>query len=325
MTDRPCAGSKLERVLVLLARRPPCPCAHPSPFPTAGSRSRGPATSKVGQVVPLQYFGQHLALWRDDNGVAHVNDAFCPHLGAHFGHGGSVDGEELICPFHGWRFDAEGQNTLIPYSERLNKKACVTLVPDRRAQRADHGVVPPRGCGPHVGGPRDPRVQRSRELHRDGHPRVHHRGAVAGARRERRGRCSLPLRAPHRRGARARVVRGRRPPHEDALDPEVPHTAGHRRRTHRRRLPRPRLLEDQVLRDRRDPAHGLQHPDRRDALPHAVQLHRAQARRRQRAQLQRRSGLRGRDPQAGPGGQADLGEQGPPGPTRPWPTPTARS
>jgi phenylpropionate dioxygenase-like ring-hydroxylating dioxygenase large terminal subunit len=101
----------------------------PFPIPYGWFQVAWPGDVKVGQVVPLQYFGQHLALWRDDNGAPHVNDAFCPHLGAHFGHGGSVDGEELICPFHGWRFDAEGQNTLIPYSERLNKKACVRSYP----------------------------------------------------------------------------------------------------------------------------------------------------------------------------------------------------
>ena len=70
----------------------------------------------------------------------------------------------------------------------------------------------------------------------------------------------------------------------------------------------------QLLRDRRHGADGLQHADRRDALPHALQLHRAQAGRRRRAELHRRPGVRGRDPQAGPGGQADLGEQGAPGP-----------
>jgi len=84
---------------------------------------------KPGQVEPLQYFGRHLVLWRDELGAPHVNDAFCPHLGAHFGHGGTVHGEQLVCPFHGWRFDCDGNNTLIPYSERTNKKACVRAYP----------------------------------------------------------------------------------------------------------------------------------------------------------------------------------------------------
>jgi nitrite reductase/ring-hydroxylating ferredoxin subunit len=101
----------------------------PFPIPFGWFQIGWSGDIKVGQVVPLQYFGRHLALWRDDNGAPHLNDAFCPHLGAHFGHGGSVDGEDLICPFHGWRFDASGANTLIPYSQRINKKACVQAYP----------------------------------------------------------------------------------------------------------------------------------------------------------------------------------------------------
>jgi phenylpropionate dioxygenase-like ring-hydroxylating dioxygenase large terminal subunit len=73
----------------------------PFPIPYGWFQVAWPGDVKVGQVVPLQYFGQHLALWRDDNGVPHVNDAFCPHLGAHFGHGGSVDGSHNYC-FEWW-------------------------------------------------------------------------------------------------------------------------------------------------------------------------------------------------------------------------------
>lgn len=84
---------------------------------------------KPGEVKPVEYFDQRLVLWRDDHGAPHVNDAFCPHLGAHFAYGGSVAGDELVCPFHGWRFNAAGENTLIPYSQRTNKKGCVRSYP----------------------------------------------------------------------------------------------------------------------------------------------------------------------------------------------------
>ncbi|CAN5603484.1 Rieske 2Fe-2S domain-containing protein [soil metagenome] len=83
----------------------------------------------VGQTKAAYYFDRHLALWRDETGVAHTSDAFCPHLGAHFGHGGHVDGCELVCPFHGWKFDAEGNNSDIPYSERTNGRAKVKAFP----------------------------------------------------------------------------------------------------------------------------------------------------------------------------------------------------
>jgi len=83
----------------------------------------------VGETKPLRYFDRHLVLWRDEEGTAHLQDAFCPHLGAHFGHGGKVVGCELACPFHGWRFDCDGANTLIPYSNRTNAKARVDTLP----------------------------------------------------------------------------------------------------------------------------------------------------------------------------------------------------
>ncbi|MGI8711168.1 MAG: Rieske 2Fe-2S domain-containing protein [Acidimicrobiales bacterium] len=81
------------------------------------------------QARAAYYFGTHLVLWRDQAGDAHVMDAFCPHLGAHLGHGGTVEGCEIVCPFHGWKFDAEGSNTDIPYSERTNKRAQVRAYP----------------------------------------------------------------------------------------------------------------------------------------------------------------------------------------------------
>jgi 3-ketosteroid 9alpha-monooxygenase subunit A len=101
----------------------------PFPIPFGWFQVAWSADLKPGDVVPIEYFDRRLVAWRDEDGAAHVNDAFCPHLGAHLGYGGSVSGDDLVCPFHGWRFNAEGQNTLIPYSERLNKKACVQSFP----------------------------------------------------------------------------------------------------------------------------------------------------------------------------------------------------
>ena len=92
----------------------------PFPVPFGWFQLGWPSDVAVGETKPLFAFDRHLVLWRDDEGVAHVNDAFCPHLGAHLGHGGKVVGCEIACPFHGWRFDDAGTNTLIPYSERVD-------------------------------------------------------------------------------------------------------------------------------------------------------------------------------------------------------------
>jgi 3-ketosteroid 9alpha-monooxygenase subunit A len=77
----------------------------------------------VEDVVPLHVFDQQLVMFRDGEGDAVVLDAFCPHLGAHLGHGGKVCEGKLVCPFHGWAFDGQGQCVDVPYAEKLPKKA----------------------------------------------------------------------------------------------------------------------------------------------------------------------------------------------------------
>lgn len=72
-----------------------------------------------GQVKSLHYFGQDLVCFRDEQGVAYVLDAHCPHLGAHLGVGGKVVGNQIRCPFHGWQFDGSGTCKKIPYSNRI--------------------------------------------------------------------------------------------------------------------------------------------------------------------------------------------------------------
>ncbi len=72
-----------------------------------------------GQVMPLEYFGKQLVAFRGDDGAAHVLDAYCPHLGAHLGHGGRVEGSTIRCPFHAWRFDGEGKCVEVPYATRI--------------------------------------------------------------------------------------------------------------------------------------------------------------------------------------------------------------
>lgn len=71
----------------------------------------------VGDVRPLHYFGRDLVLFRNESGKAGLLDAYCPHLGAHLGHGGKVEGESLRCPFHAWAFNPEGYCTDIPYAK----------------------------------------------------------------------------------------------------------------------------------------------------------------------------------------------------------------
>ncbi len=78
-----------------------------------------------GEVKRVYAFDRELALFRTRSGKAVVLDAFCPHLGAHMGVEGRVVGESLRCPFHGWRFGADGQCEEIPYCEDIPERASV--------------------------------------------------------------------------------------------------------------------------------------------------------------------------------------------------------
>jgi phenylpropionate dioxygenase-like ring-hydroxylating dioxygenase large terminal subunit len=77
----------------------------------------------VGEVKPLHYLGKELVLFRTESGEAKLLDAYCPHLGAHIGHGGKVKGEHVACPFHGWEFNGEGVCKHIPYAKNMPPRA----------------------------------------------------------------------------------------------------------------------------------------------------------------------------------------------------------
>lgn len=101
----------------------------PFPIPFGWFQVSWPEEVEPGDVKPLYYFGRDLVLWRDTEGQVHLQDAICPHLGGHLGHGGHVEGCNIMCPFHGWKFDGEGANSEIPYSTRVNKSAKLRTYP----------------------------------------------------------------------------------------------------------------------------------------------------------------------------------------------------
>lgn len=76
-----------------------------------------------GEVRRLHYFGRELIAFRGESGRVTVAGAHCPHLGAHLGHGGVVEGDTIRCPFHGWRFEGDGRCAHIPYSAHVPPKA----------------------------------------------------------------------------------------------------------------------------------------------------------------------------------------------------------
>ncbi|MBW2425066.1 MAG: Rieske 2Fe-2S domain-containing protein, partial [Deltaproteobacteria bacterium] len=117
------------------------------------------------QVRPLNLFGQDVVLYRGRGGDAHLLDAHCPHLGAHLGHGGKVAGDDLVCPFHAWRFDGRGSCMNVPYSDEF--RGCERSgLASARAKRSCVPMLPRRGRGPRLGDQRAAAILGSRDAHR---------------------------------------------------------------------------------------------------------------------------------------------------------------
>jgi 3-ketosteroid 9alpha-monooxygenase subunit A len=82
-----------------------------------------------GEVKILNYFDGELVLFRGEDGVAGLLDAYCDHLGAHLGHGGKVVGGSLQCPFHNWEWNGSGKCLKIPYTTTIPPAARIRHYP----------------------------------------------------------------------------------------------------------------------------------------------------------------------------------------------------
>lgn len=71
------------------------------------------ASELDGAPLRVRLLGHDLALWRDSSGAPHVLRDVCIHRGTALSLG-RVVGDELMCPYHGWRYGADGRCVAIP-------------------------------------------------------------------------------------------------------------------------------------------------------------------------------------------------------------------
>ncbi len=102
-----------------------------------------------GKLHSLRYFGRDLIAFRGESGRAHVVDAYCPHLGAHLGFGGKIEGDCIRCPFHGWKFaGSDGRCVEVPYADRIPPKAALEAMPTLEQDGVIHVFHDPAGGQP---------------------------------------------------------------------------------------------------------------------------------------------------------------------------------
>ncbi|MFE5326234.1 Rieske 2Fe-2S domain-containing protein [Embleya sp. NPDC056575] len=63
---------------------------------------------RPGAITTRALAGAEVVLYRTTKGVLRAVHPRCPHLGAHLGVGGSIEGEDIVCPFHRFAFDPAG-------------------------------------------------------------------------------------------------------------------------------------------------------------------------------------------------------------------------
>lgn len=105
-----------------------------SPLPDPDSWfCMGPSSAvRTGGVITRKLTGQDVVLYRTRSGLLHAIRPYCPHLGAHLGRGGTVEGEDLVCPFHKFAYGPDGACTRTTYDGKT-PKISLTVLPVREA------------------------------------------------------------------------------------------------------------------------------------------------------------------------------------------------
>lgn len=81
-----------------------------------------------GKAHSFDAFGTRLAIFADSTGKLNVVDGYCPHMGADLGEG-TIKGDTLACPFHGWQWGGDGKCKAIPYAGRVPPRARIKSWP----------------------------------------------------------------------------------------------------------------------------------------------------------------------------------------------------
>ena len=100
-----------------------------SPYPSGWYFLATTVELPAKTVLTRTLAGRELVLFRTAGGDACAIDAYCPHLGAHFGHGGTVEGESIQCPFHGFCFNTAGACVKTGYGTKPPPKARARVWP----------------------------------------------------------------------------------------------------------------------------------------------------------------------------------------------------
>ena len=99
-------------------RKEPMNGSLPSPFPEGWYFVATRQAVLKANLIQRTWMGENVVAWCDESERICVAQAVCPHLGSDLGPaaGGRIGNGRLICPFHGYEFDATGQCVATPFA-----------------------------------------------------------------------------------------------------------------------------------------------------------------------------------------------------------------
>jgi nitrite reductase/ring-hydroxylating ferredoxin subunit len=84
------------------------------------------------QPIGRDFLGSRVVAYRDREGRAVAQTAWCPHLGADLSVGQIADGR-LRCPYHHWSFDSSGRCAHIPSGDKIPPSARIFTYPTQES------------------------------------------------------------------------------------------------------------------------------------------------------------------------------------------------
>lgn len=98
----------------------------------------------ASRPTKLELLGEDLVAWRDGEGTWRVFEDRCPHRSVPLSEGRVESDGTLMCSYHGWRFDGEGQLAKLPQARdgdlprlQANPRSCASA----RPTQVRHGVL----------------------------------------------------------------------------------------------------------------------------------------------------------------------------------------
>lgn len=81
---------------------------------------------KPHKILPVVIWQQAIALYRDSQNHVQAVENVCPHKGVALDKG-QVNGDAIVCGYHGWEFNGQGSCVNIPYWNSSQKLPCAQI------------------------------------------------------------------------------------------------------------------------------------------------------------------------------------------------------